>query len=198
MKHMKRFLIVLSLALAISGAVFAQSDKAKQSAATLDKMRQIDLLNHLLPLTMNKDQIRKILPSIEKARRDVKTQEDEEAKFLAESSAKVNKAVEEGIKGDVPDKQLLRELNAMIRLFTMKRKEIGDDNAKMVLEVLKTTLNAGQLKVAGNTLDFKVYNPGIKPEEIKDEDRLTLFVREILLDPLAYDLLVKIQAGPRG
>lgn len=197
---MKRFLIVLSVVLAISSAVFAQTtDKGKQSAATLDKMRQIDLLNHLLPLVMTKEQIRKMLPTIEKARRDVRTQEDEEAKFLAQSAAKIDKAVQDGIdKGDVPDKQLLKELNAMIRLFTMKRKEIGDDNAKMVLDVMKTTLNAGQLKAAGNSLDFKIYNPGIKPEEISDEARLTLFVREILLDPLAYDLLVKMQAGQRG
>jgi hypothetical protein len=33
---------------------------------------------------------------------------------------------------------------------------------------------------------------------MKDDDRLKLFVREIMLDPLAYDLLVKIQAGKRG
>lgn len=201
MKNMKRFLIVLGIILVFSGVAVSQpsSEKAKQSAATLDKMRQIDLLNHLLPLVMTKEQIRKILPSIEKARRDVRTQEDEEAKFLAQSSAKVEKAVKDGVdKGDVPDKQLLRELNAMIRLFSMKRKEIGDDNAKMVMEVAKTTFNAGQLKAMANSLDFKVYYPGVKPEEVKDEDKINLFIREILLDPLAYDLLVRMQAGPRG
>ncbi|MBC8066639.1 MAG: hypothetical protein H7Y17_17545 [Chlorobia bacterium] len=196
---MKRFLIVLGIILVFSCAALSQvTDKGKQSAATLDKMRQIDLLNHLVPLAMNKDQIRKVLPVIEKARRDVRTQEDEEAKFLSQSAAKVDKAVENGIKGDVPDKQLLRELNAMIRLFSMKRKEIGDDNAKMVMEVAKTTFNAGQLKAMANSLDFKVYYPGVKPEEVKDEDKINLFIREILLDPLAYDLLVKMQAGPRG
>ncbi len=198
---MKRFLIVLSVVLAIAGAAFAQptSEKAKQSTATLEKMRQIDLLNHLLPLVMTKEQIRKILPIIEKARRDVRTQEDLEAKILGQYAAKVNKAVQDGIeKGDVPDKELLRELNAVIRTFTMQRAAIASDNTKMVLEIVKTTLNAGQMKAAGNSLDFKLYNPNIKPEEIKDEDRLNLFIQEILLDPLAYDLLVKMQAGQRG
>lgn len=111
----------------------------------------------------------------------------------------MDKAVKDGIeKGDVPDKQLLRELNAMVRLFSMKRAAVASDNAVMVLDVLKTTLNAGQLKVAANTLDFKIYNPNIKPEEIKEEDRLKLYVQEVLLDPLAYDLLVKIQAATRS
>src|SRR5687768_15127692 len=99
---MKRLLIFLCLALAMSTMAVAQ-DKAAQSTAILQKMRQCDLLNHLIPLVMTKEQIRKLLPSIEKARRDVKAQEDEEAKLLAERSAKIDQVVKDGIeKGDVP------------------------------------------------------------------------------------------------
>lgn len=195
---MKRFSLAICLILALVGTGFAQ-DKAAQSNVVLDKMRQIDLLNHILPLALKKEQILKMLPVIEKARRDVKAQTDEEAKFLSQNAAKVDKAVKDGIeKGDVPDKQLIRELNAMVRVFAMKRAAIASDNATMVLDVMKTTLNAGQIKVAANSLDFKLYNPNIKPEDIKEEDRLKLFVQEVILDPLAYDLLVKIQAGARG
>ena len=198
MNTMKRFSLAICLVLALVGAGIAQ-DKAAQSNIVLDKMRQIDLLNHILPLALKKEQILKMLPVIEKARRDVKLQTDEEAKFLAQNAAKVDKAVKDGIeKGDVPDKQLLRELNAMVRVFAMKRAAIASDNATMVLDVMKTTLNAGQMKVAANSLDFKIYNPNVKPEDIKEEDRLKLFVQEVILDPLAYDLLVKIQAGARG
>jgi hypothetical protein len=68
----------------------------------------------------------------------------------------------------------------------------------MVMEAMKTSLNAGQMKVAANALDFKLYNPNIKPEEIKEEDRLRLYVQEVLLDPLAYDLLVKMQSNKLG
>lgn len=195
---MKRFSFAAILILALVGAGFAQ-DKSAQSNVILDKMRQIDLLNHILPLALKKEQILKILPVVEKARRDVRLQTDEEAKLLQMQAAKVDKAVKDGIeKGDVPDKQLLRELNAMVRLFSMKRAAIASDNATMVLDVMKSTLNAGQIKVAANSLDFKSYNPNIKPEDIKEEDRLKLFVQEVMLDPLAYDLLVKIQAGARG
>jgi len=196
---MKRILIVLSLALAFSGAAFAQNDKAQQASATLQKMRQIDLLNYILPLVMTKEQIRKLLPAIELARRDVKTQEAEEQKLIGEKAAAVDKAVKDGVdKGDVPDKQFLKELNALIRFMSMKRDAIANDNTDKVLEAMKTTLNAGQLKAAGNSLNPRVFDSSIKVEEMKDDDRLRLFVREIMLDPLAYDLLVRIQAGQRG
>lgn len=195
---MKRFTFAVSLILALVGAGFAQ-DKSAQSTAVLDKMRQIDLLNHILPLALQKEQIRKILPVIEKARRDVRQWTDEEAKFLQQNAAKVDKAVKDAVdKGDVPNKELIKELNAMVRMFAMKRAAIAADNTQMVMEVMKTTLNAGQMKVAANALDFKLYNPNIKPEEIKEEDRLRLYVQEVLLDPLAYDLLVRMQSNKLG
>ena len=165
----------------------------------MKKMRQVDLLNHLLPLVMTKDQIRKLLPTIEKARRDVKLQIAEEDKLIAQYAAKVDKAVQDGVdKGDVPDTALLKELNALIRTMSMKREAVASDNTNMVLEVLKTTLNAGQLKAAGNSLDFKTYNPGVKTEEIKDDDRLKLFVREVVLDPYAYDIMTRMLSGKAG
>lgn len=170
-----------------------------QSAATLQKMRQLDLLNQLIPLVLTKEQIRKVLPVIERARRDVKVQEDEEAKLLAQKAAQIDKAVKDGVeKGDVPNKELLKELNAMIRFFDMKRDAVANDNTQMVLEVMKTTLNAGQLKAAANSLNLKAFNPSIKVEELKEEDKLKFFVREIMLDPLAYDILVRMQSGQRG
>jgi len=195
---MKRFLIVAILALCISGFSHAQ-EKLTPSQETMKKMRQVDLLNHLLPLVMTKDQIRKLLPTIEKARRDVKLQIAEEDKLIAQYSAKVDKAVQDGVeKGDVPDTALLKELNALIRTMSMKREAVASDNTNMVLEVLKTTLNAGQLKAAGNSLDFKTYNPGVKTEEIKDDDRLKLFVREVVLDPYAYDIMTRMLSGKAG
>jgi tRNA nucleotidyltransferase/poly(A) polymerase len=195
---MKRILIAFTLAIALVSVGFAQQ-KGHQALEILQKMRQIDILNHLLPLVMTKDQIKKILPSIEKARRDVKAQEDEEAKLLQQKLAQIDAAVKNGEdKGDVPDKELIKELNAMVRFFTMKRDAIANDNTQMVLEAIKGTLNAGQLKAAGNSLNPKIYDPGVKTEELKDDDRLRLFVREVFLDPLAYDVLVKMQAGQRG
>jgi hypothetical protein len=48
-------------------------------------------------------------------------------------------------------------------------------------------------------LNPKVFgDPNYKAEEMKDDDRLKFFIREVMLDPLAYDILVRMQAGQRG
>lgn len=198
---MKSVLISLAVLLALVGSASAQpqSEKAKRSGETLDKMRQLDLLNQLLPLVMNKDQIRKILPAVEKARQDVKAEENLEADLIAKYAARVDQAVKDGIdKGDVPDKKFLVELNALIRTMTMRRNAIAKDNVDLVLEAMKKNLNAGQLKAAANSLNPTVFMSGVKVEELKEDDKLMLFIREIMLDPLAYDILVRMQASKIG
>jgi len=186
--------------LALVGGVSAQSgDKAKKSTETLEKMRQLDLLNQLLPLVMTKDQIRQILPAVEKARADVKAEESLEADLIAKYAARVDQAVKDGIqKGDVPDKKFLVELNALIRTMSMRRDAVAHDNVDRVLEAMKKTLNAGQLKAAANSLNPAVFLTGVKVEEMTDEAKTRLFVSEIMLDPLAYDLLVKMQSSSIG
>jgi len=198
---MKSALIVVAVMFAfiVGASSSLQTDKAKQSSDTLEKMRQLDLLNQILPLVMTKDQIRQLLPTIEKARRDVKAEEDTEAGLIAQVAPEINAAVKAGIeKGEVPDKALLKKANAVIRTMAMRRNAIASDNVDMVLGEMKKILNAGQLKAAANSLSTSVYMPDVKPEEIKDDQKLQIFVREIMLDPLAYDILVKLQKGPIG
>lgn len=199
---MKQFLLALALIFTLNAPTLiqAQDTKAQKSTAILEKMRQIDLLVQILPLALKKEQLKEILPAVEKARRDVKTQQDDEANLLASYSAKIEKAVKDGIEtGDVPDKKLLAELNAMVNTMSMKREAVASDNIEMVLTAMKKALNAGQLKVAANSLNPKLFlGSDVKVEEMKEDDKLKLFVRVIMLDPLAYDLLVKISNGPRG
>ena len=199
---MKRLLLLIPLILCLSLGALAQGPTpadVKKTTDVLEKMRQIDLLNQMLPLLLQKDQMKKLLDVIDKARRDVRTQEAEEAKLIAGYADRVNQAVTNGIeKGDVPDKALLKELNALIQLMTMKRRAIADDNTDMVLAVVKTTLNAGQIKAAANSLSTAYTNPGVKPEEVKEEDKLRFFVRDILLDPLAYDILDRMYRSKIG
>lgn len=197
---MKNLLLVFVLVFGLVAFGTSQDpDKAKRSTAILEKMRQIDLLNQLVPLVMTKEQIRKLLPAIERARQDVRKQQAEEADLLQKYQARIEKAVADGTdKGIVPEKAFLKELNALVITMTMKRNAVASDNTDAVMAVMKATLNSGQLKAAGNSLNPRVFDTTIKPEDMKDDDRLRLFVREIMLDPLAYDVLVKMQAGRAG
>src|SRR4051812_37834674 len=103
---MKHLLICLSVMLAFVSSASAQlapSDQGKKSDEILKKMRQIDLLNQMLPMAMSKDQIGKLLPVIEKARQSVKDEQKFEYKQLLEVEGKVDAAIKAGVdKGEVP------------------------------------------------------------------------------------------------
>ena len=54
-------------------------------------------------------------------------------------------------------------------------------------------LNKGQMKVMANSLTVKFFEPDITSDEAKDPTvKERVFVREILLDPLTYDLFVQM------
>ena len=190
---MKHLLICLSVALALVCPALGQTvvdEQAKHSDEVLKKMRQIDLLVQMLPMAMNKDQINKLLPIVEKTRQRIKYQQKSEAKLLTEYESKINAAIAAGIdKGDVPDSKLLNELNAVIRTMAMQRDAVASENADAVLAEMKKVLNAGQLKVAANSLNPKLFNPSIKVDEMTEDQKILFFVREIFLDPQSYDIL---------
>ncbi|MBN9501915.1 MAG: hypothetical protein J0H02_09100 [Armatimonadetes bacterium] len=197
---MKHALLVLALLFALVGSSIAQtSDKAKRAAETMDKFRQVDVLTMLLPMVLTKEQIRKILPDIEKARQDVKKQEQEEADLILKYSERVDQAIKAGVdEGEVPKSDLLREMRALVQTMTMKRRAVASDNVDLVFATVKKVLNEGQLKAAANSLRASDFMPADKAEALSEDDKVKLFVREILLEPHAYEILVKMQAGKRG
>lgn len=192
---MKRLLpIVLALSLALAaGAQTLDKDRGQKSATVMDKVDTLNLMNQINPLVMTKEQIRKILPAIEKARQKVKDIEKVEADELRRLEEKLDGALKDGYeKAAVPSPDLIKELQGIFNAMRIRRELIASENAENVLKVVLETLNVGQKKAAANSLNPKQFNPNFKPEEFTEEDRLRLYTREILLHPLAYDLLVKL------
>lgn len=193
---MKRILIALALVVSVAASASAQqvSDPvAKRSQAILEQARKLDLLNHLLPLVMTKDQIKQLLPAIEKCRSKVKQILQKEADDLKLVEIEIDKAYNDGVKkGAVPPKDLLNKLNRLFTAFAIRRDVAAAENADEVIAAMKANLNAGQMKTAANSLDIKVFQPQADPEKMSDDDKVRVFIREIILDPLAYDLLVAL------
>lgn len=186
--------ILLLALLAIFTCCWAQrnDEKAKRSDAILNKIRHLDLLNHILPLTLTKQQIGSLLPVIEKCRQSVRKIELMEHDDLVKYESKIDKAVEDGIKKDlVPGRELLVEMNKLILAFRVRRQVAIGENIDLVLPVVKKEFNKGQIAVAVNSLDPKAY--GMDPEKMTEDDKLKLFIKDILLDMLAYDLLIRLQ-----
>jgi hypothetical protein len=155
--------------------------------------RQADLLNHILPILFTKAQLNAILPAIEKSRQTVNTAHDNEYHKLLELDPKVTAAIDKALNdGQVPGRDLLKTINDQMNTLQLTRMVLGRQNEGLVYEAITANLNSGQKKAMANDLDPATIVPGLKVETMSDEDKIRFYIRNILLDPLTYDLLVKL------
>lgn len=192
--------VMAVLMVIVAAAAVAQplspEQQAKRSDEILKKMRQMELANQILPLVMTKDQLRQVLPPIEKARRNVRDLQTEEFETMRKFEERLDTAIKNATdKGRLPGQTLLMEMNRLLLAFSLKRQAVASENVTLVLDVLNKTLNAGQLKAAANSLDMRLFDPSVKAEELTETAKVRFYVGQVLLDPLSYDLLVKMSIG---
>jgi len=191
---MKKLLICLPLLLvATQASAQLDKDRADRSNAILIKAAQVDLLRQLLPLLFTKEQWRKVLPAVEAARETVKNTERLEAEELLKLEKKLNDAYTGAIeRGELPKGELLSEVHGRMKAFTATRKMMADKNVGDVMAAFEKVANAGQRKTAMNTLDPRVFG---EVEKLDDTQKVRLFVSEVLLHPLAYEIMRKLSLG---
>jgi hypothetical protein len=193
---MKSFLLCIGLCFALVAAASAQpisTERGKRSDEIFLKLRKIDLLNQIIPLVLTKDQINKILPSIEQARAKQKlilAQEDDElAKLQSQVDEVYKKAVEDGA---FPPKDFSAMISNKTKQMSMKRNIALIEMVEAIQDVVMKVLNEGQRKALVGSFDAKFIDPTKKPEEIKEGTRVRFYVERVLLDPLARELLIEI------
>lgn len=194
MKSMRWIVCVLALTLvAFAGAQGVDDTTARKSGEIFDKATRLDLMNQILPILFTKEQYRDILPAIERSRQRVRETEKLEADELKKLEPKLDAALKDANeKGAVPARELLTEVATMLRKFGITRRIISDQNTQEVMDAFNKTTNSGQKKAAANALNPRLFDSSAKPEEMKDEDKLRIFVREILLHPMAYEIMRKL------
>src|SRR5688500_1496790 len=194
---MKSTIRVFLAILAAMSMTFASAQlapcKANKSDDILKKARQLDLLNHHLPLVLKKDQINKLLVVVEKARARVDQIRALEASDLLKFETKVDDAVNKGVNKDmVPAKSLLVELNKLFTAFSIRRAIAATENAEEGLAVSKKKLNEGQRKAAMNSHECKAFDPNVDVAKLSDDDKLKFYIKDVVLDPYAYDLMIRM------
>ncbi|HWA83981.1 MAG TPA: hypothetical protein VG820_11125 [Fimbriimonadaceae bacterium] len=192
---MKHLIICLGIIIGLFNLGHAQTtaEQGKKSDEVVMKMRQIDLLNQIVPLALKKDQINALLPVIERARAKVAQVEKDEANTLAKLDSKISAAIKKSIEENTPPpKELSMELAKATQDMSDRRLLVVSENTEAVLKVFNDTLDAGQKKVAANSFAAAYINPNVKPDEIKESEKINFFIREVLLDPQAYDLLIEL------
>lgn len=167
--------------------------QAKRSDEVLGKFKELDLLNQILPLLMTKEQMRKILPDIEKARDVVRKTQEEEYKTLIKLEETLDKLLKAGYEnGRVATDEELKPIYTSLAKMRKARQVLADVNAGTVLAKLKETLDKGQLAAARNALSPSALDPSVDVAKLDDDGKLLFYVRWILLDPLTYDILLKL------
>ncbi len=194
MKHLSQSILFL-LFFSFAGAALAQSPEAEseRSSRIVDHIRDVDLLNKILPIVWTKAELNAVLPEIEKVRKKVNETHHQEYLTLAGLDAKVSAAMDKALNdGNLPGKELMNELEGALDKMALARTAIGRANEDNVYTVVAATLNVGQKKAMANALDPGLMSPNLRSEKMTDEEKIRFFIRNILLDPLAYDLLVKL------
>jgi len=157
------------------------------------KIRQLDLLNQILPVLMTKEQIKLIIPVVAQARREERELAAKELKMMTEKEAKITAAIKEAKdKKLVPSRELVAELSQMYLAFSMARRIMAEAQIENIRTAMEKHLNKGQIKAAANALNPKIFDPKADLESITEAQKLKLWIQNILLDPLAYDLLIEL------
>lgn len=186
--------LIASIALLLFTAGFAQvsTNDPNKIAPTLEKMAELDLANRLLPLLMTKAQINKLLPEIEKARKNVRDQEKKEADRLKALKPEIDKYHAEIFQGKTPPKDFLDKLTALLKKFESERLQVKVANALILAEAIKKTLDEGQLKAVVGVVD-KIYDD--QDREWKDgtaDQKIQFYAISIFMGDRCYDLLVRL------
>ena len=189
-----RFLTALIALAALSVWAHAQvsTNDPYKMGPTLDKLAELDLANRILPLLMTKDQIKKMLPEIEKARKNVRDQEKKEADRLAKLQPEIDKYHAEILQGKTPPHTFLDQITALFKKFESERLQVKVANALILSEAMNKNLNEGQIKAAVGVVD-KIYDEQNKKwENGTTAQKLQFYAVTIFMGERAYDLLVKL------
>lgn len=194
---MRNLFICLGLCL-LSVAAFSRQEivtpKGANSDQTLLKIHQVDMLTQLLPLAIKKDQFNPILIAIEKARANEKKIRAMEDSDLEKIDPELGDAVKNGIeKGTFPSHDMEVRAATLLRAMGIRRQVALGENIESVYEAVKATFDLGQLKVMANSLDVSAFDPNLKKDKMDEPARVKFFIRQVLLDGVSYDLLIKLQ-----
>lgn len=179
--------------IAFSGAIAQVStNDPHKMGPTLEKMAELDLANRILPLLLTKDQIAKLLPEIEKARKNVRDQEKKEADRLKELQPEIDKYHAEIFEGKTPPQAFLDKMTALFKKFDNERVGVKIANALILSEAMNKNLNEGQIKAAVGVVD-KIYDEQNKTwDSGTAAQKLQYYAVSIFMGDRAYDLLVRM------
>jgi hypothetical protein len=164
-----------------------------EKLSTDEKVQRLALLNQLLPLLLTRDQIRQLLPALEKARASIQAQVVVEQKRLEAIAPIVDRLYSEAMEdGAVPSQEEIAKIDAVYAELTKGRDDVLKKAAQDILIALQTILTESQRTVMANSLDLARYAPNTDPDSVPNELKILTYVHMVLLNPMTYDILVEM------
>ena len=188
-----RSLTVVVALLCVFAVSSAQPTEAQseESNRILKKIQQMELYNQLLPVLFKPDEARAFLPILERHRAEARKTELFEHKTLRSLEIDLDRVIKEAQeKGKVPDPKVMSTVFNWFRTFAMKRKALVDDTAEELIRTMRQTLNEGQVRAAMNAFNPKEFDPTLDPETMTEDEKLALWVKVVMMDSLAYDIML--------
>ncbi len=187
-----RKVVFFGLLLALLVGVPGQQPPKRTITEVQTMLGEIDVANRILPLVLTKEQIRKILPVIERCRQNVRNQEQKEARELLAMAEEIEKVHAGVIKGVVPSPEFLAKMNDVFKRFENERNAVKMANGILLGQTLNEVLHDGQKRAIVNVVD-KVFNEqNRKWEEASEDAKIQFFALGILMSEDGYNFLVKL------
>lgn len=191
-----RFSLALCIALA-SSLCFAQevTQAGKDVDTILLKVSKLNIVKYVTPLLLKKTQINALLTTIERCQAKQREIVDLDAKEFKSRKieAEIDKALDEALnEGSYPKRELQSKIIAIQDAILLRRKIATNEMIDMILDTCKKNLNEGQMAVMRNLTDPNYVEGDKKASKLPDDEKTKLYIREVLLSPLTYDILKQL------
>ena len=193
-----RTLITLVIIACLSASALAQTDpaQAKHSDEIMRKVQEIEIYNQILPVLITSKQAGELLTVLEKGRAEMKRHNNKEYEMMKSFEVEINAALKKAQdRGQVPTDEFMKRMLNMFRAFNMMRKAIIDGIVADLQAEMNQALNEGQIVAAAKAFDPRFFDRTLDPKTMTIDQRLELWVRVILIDPVAYDVMKNIARG---
>jgi hypothetical protein len=191
-----RFFLTLCLALAASLSFSQEVTQAGKDVDTvLLKISKLNIVKYVTPLLLKKSQINALMTTIEKCQSKQKEIVELDAKEFKSRKLDVNidKALDEALnEGSYPKRELQAEIIKVQDALLVRRQIATTEMVSMLLDTCKKNLNEGQMVVMRNLTDPNYVEGQTKASKLSDDEKTKLYIREVLLSPLTYDILKQL------
>lgn len=187
-----KLFLILCVALASSMA-FSQDSGSKEVDQALLKIEKLNILKYVTPLLLKKSQLNSLMTTIEKCQSKQKEILALDAQEFRKLQGEMDKALEDGLnEGGYPKRDLQVRIIKLQEALLIRRKLAINEMIDMLLDTCKKVLNEGQLNVMKNLTDPNYIEGETKAVKLPGDEKTKLYIREILLSPLTYDIFKQL------